>query len=58
MTIQDTFTQNIIRMGREHGFALGLARAIELLRQHGIEVDHPARQAVFAALMREKPTED
>jgi histidyl-tRNA synthetase len=45
-------------MGREHGFALGLARAIELLRQNGVEVDHPARQAVFAALMREKPTEE
>jgi histidyl-tRNA synthetase len=56
--MDNAFTQNIIRMGREHGFALGLARAIELLRQNGVEVDHPARQAVFAALMREKPTED
>ena len=46
MTPSD-FTQSIVRMGREHGYTLGLARALDLLRQHGVEVDHPARDAVY-----------
>jgi len=49
------FTQSIVRMGREHGYTLGLARALDLLRQHGVAVDHPARDAVYKALMVEKP---
>jgi hypothetical protein len=53
--IDKSFTDSIVQMGREHGFTLGLARALDLLRQHGVAVDHPARDAVYKALMIEKP---
>lgn len=49
------FTDSIVQMGREHGFTMGLARALEILREQGLEVDHPARTAVYHALMIEKP---
>jgi hypothetical protein len=55
--MDNNFTANIVRMGREHGFTLGLARALDLLRQHGVPVDHPARDAVYHALMVEKPAD-
>ena len=49
------FAENMVTLGRRNGFTLGLARAQELMREHGIEFGHPARTAVFNAMMKDEP---
>ena len=44
---QEQFANNMVALGREHGFILGMKRATEILRAHGIEVAHPARMQIF-----------
>jgi hypothetical protein len=41
----------LISLGRAHGFVLGMKRANEILRAHGIDVVHPARSQLFDELM-------
>ena len=37
----------LVSLGRAHGYILGLKRANEILRAHGIDVVHPGRAQVF-----------
>lgn len=50
-----TFADDMVRMGRELGIVQGLKLASAIMREHGIPVDHPARVAVFSALMGDEP---
>ena len=45
------FADDMVQMGRSLGRVEGLKLAIDIMRAHGLAVDHPARMAVFMALM-------
>ena len=47
---QGEFADNLVSLGREHGFVLGMKRANEILRKHGIDVLHPAREEILAEM--------
>jgi len=53
-----TFADDLVNTGREHGYVLGLKRANEIMREYGIDVTHPARTAVFNAMMSAMPKKD
>ena len=36
---------------------MGLGAALDILRAHGVDVRHPARKAIYAALMAPVPDE-
>jgi hypothetical protein len=54
-TKMHAFAENMVTLGRRNGYTHGLARAQELMREHGIEFGHPARTAVFNAMMKDEP---
>jgi len=54
MTTQ-TFANDMVRLGRDLGYVEGLKRAIEIMRKHGLPVDHPARIEVYEELMTGRP---
>lgn len=45
------FAESMIALGQHNGYVLGLKRAIEFMRNHGLDVMHPARTDVFNELM-------
>ena len=51
------FTDHIAGVAREHGYVMGLGAALDILRAHGVDVRHPARKAIYAALMAPVPDE-
>jgi len=44
------FADRMIVLGQYHGYIMGLKRANELLRKHGVEVSDPARRDISAEL--------
>lgn len=50
-----TFANGMVTSGKTLGYVLGLKRAIDIMREHGISVEHPARIAVYDALMGGEP---
>jgi len=50
-----TFAQDMVRLGRDLGYVEGLKHAIDVMRKHGIAVDHPARVEIFSELMTGRP---
>jgi hypothetical protein len=46
-----SFANDMIALGRAHGFILGMKRANEILRAHGIDPVHPARAQLFDEMM-------
>jgi len=49
------FADDMVRLGRGLGRVEGLKLAIDIMRAHGLDVVHPARMAVFEALMDDAP---
>ena len=40
-----SFADNLVAQGRELGFILGLKRANDILREHGVDVCHPSQDS-------------
>jgi hypothetical protein len=49
------FADRMVTIGIDLGYSLGLKRANEILRAHGIDPVHPVRVEIFNALMTERP---
>jgi len=47
----NAFADRMVDLGRANGYILGLKRANEILRAHGIDVAHPARTQVYNEML-------
>ena len=53
--ITKAFINDMVQQGRSLGYVEGLKLAIDIMRKHGIDVQHPARLEAFQELMTGRP---